>query len=106
MYANKLELSKTYSKGETVATPQGRGEIAAVMRKTFKFPSREGVQTINARLNRPVYIVKFEDRYALYEPSNLRSSSYEDDGTPNQGAGRAIATASHHDVQQSGLSVA
>jgi len=99
MYANKIELQDTFYKGDIVATPQGRGKIAKVKREPFEFPTAPGkTQRINARLNQPVYIVGFEDRAAVYEAHNIFKSSYEEDGTPNQGTGRAVATVSYNKV--------
>lgn len=92
MYANKISLTDTFYKGDVVATPQGRGEIVKVARDRFTFPTKKTDKRIDARINKPAYIVDFGDRAAVYRAHNLETSSYEEEGTPNQGSGRALAT--------------
>lgn len=73
-----------YTAGDVVATPDGRGVVAAVLTDTLHFPHPDGEDTyaeVSAREDRPAYVVGLESvGSTVYRASSLAASSFEDEG--------------------------
>ena len=79
------ETATRYAEGDEVATPDGRGVVAAVLTDDFEFPQSGGEDdyaTVEAGDDRPAYVVGLESvGSAVYRASSLASSDLEDDAT-------------------------
>lgn len=107
-YTKHYKLQETFDTGDVVATPQGRGVVSAEIRDTFEFPTgpgegSENIEEITARQDMPAYVVGFGGRSAVYRASSLDHSEFGDTDMPKQSSGKALATVSHVDVEESDL---
>ncbi|WIV66666.1 hypothetical protein [Natrialbaceae archaeon AArc-T1-2] len=69
-----------YDEGDVVATPDGRGVVAAVLTDDLEFPHADDAVDVSATTDRPAHVVGLETvGSAVYRASDLRLTSFEDD---------------------------
>ena len=72
-----------FETGDIVASPDGRGVVAAVLTTDFQFPQPGGEDQyadVSARNDRPAYVVGLEGSgSAVYRASTLETSSFDED---------------------------
>lgn len=82
------ELAATFDDGDVVASPDGKGVVAAEMRSDFRFPtgpkeddgdSDSNTVEVSADEDTPAYVVGFGGESAVYQASDLDSSRFIDD---------------------------
>lgn len=73
-------MSTRYDEGDVVATPDGRGVVAAVLTESFEFPQADDATTsVDASTDRPGHVVGLETGgSAVYRVSGLEASSFDD----------------------------
>lgn len=97
-------MSTRYDEGDVVATPDGRGVVAAVLTEGFEFPTGEGGTTdVDARDDRPAHVVGLEPGgSAVYRASALEATSLDEDGEDDTGTattdGERLAGVTDDDV--------
>jgi hypothetical protein len=77
-------MSTRYTEGDVVATPEGRGVVAAALTGNFEFPQgREDLTAVTASDDRPAYVVGLErSGSAAYRASTLQATALEEDSVP------------------------
>ncbi|OIB57003.1 hypothetical protein [Natrialba sp. SSL1] len=89
------DAATRYETGDIVATPDGRGVVAAVLMSEFEFPTGEGegdenVTAVDASDDQPAYVVGLGPETvgsAVYRASVLESSALDDDDALESTAG-------------------
>jgi hypothetical protein len=73
-------MSTRYGEGDVVATPDGRGVVAAVLTESFEFPqANDATTSVDASADRPGHVVGLETGgSAVYRASGLEASSFDD----------------------------
>ncbi|WP_290816472.1 hypothetical protein [Halovivax sp.] len=75
-----------YDEGDVVATPDGRGVVAAVLTGDFEFPQGDDEIRVTASEDSPGYVVGLESvGSAVYRASALEASSFDDGTGPTEG---------------------
>ena len=94
------ESETRYTEGDEVATPDGRGVVAAVLTDDFEFPQGDDDLTdVEAGDDQPAYVVGLEAvGSAVYRASNLEASDLEDDDATQSTDGDAITDIVDEDV--------
>lgn len=79
-------MATRYEEGDVVATPDGRGVVAAVLTEQFYFPQEGGEdedEQVSATSDQPAYVVGLESvGSAPYRASALEAASFDDEGVP------------------------
>ncbi|NUC72928.1 hypothetical protein HTZ84_11500 [Haloterrigena sp. SYSU A558-1] len=96
------ESATRYSAGDAVATPDGRGVVAAVLTDDVEFPQGGGEDdyaAVEAGDDRPAYVVGLERvGSAVYRASSLETSDLEDDDATESTDGDAVTDVVDEDV--------
>ena len=96
------ESATRYTEGDEVATPDGRGVVAAVLTDDFQFPQGGGEDDyadVEASDDRPAYVVGLEAvGSAVYRASSLEASDLEDDDATESTDGEALTEIVDEDV--------
>lgn len=96
------ESATRYAEGDEVATPDGRGVVAAVLTDDFEFPQNgdeDDYATVEAGDDRPAYVVGLEAvGSAVYRASSLEASDLEDADTTETTDGNALTDVVDEDV--------
>ena len=89
-----------YEEGDVVATPDGRGVVAAVLTDDFEFPEGEdGLTAVDAGDESPAYVVGLEAvGSAVYRASALEGSDLEDEDATESTEGDAVTEIVDEDV--------
>ncbi|WP_254537790.1 hypothetical protein [Halomarina litorea] len=79
-------MGTRYDEGEVVATPDGRGVVAAVPTDSFEFPQANGGLTeVTASDDRPAHVVGLESGgSAVYRASAIEGTDFEGDDTTTE----------------------
>lgn len=83
-------MGTRYEEGDVVATPDGRGVVAAVLTNGFEFP-QDGEETVDVEADgdQPAYVVGLESvGSAAYRASALEASGFDED--PETTGGEAL----------------
>jgi hypothetical protein len=74
-------MGTRYDEGDVVATPDGRGVVAAVLTDDFEFPQGEDdLAEVSASGDQPAYVVGLESvGSAVYRAGALEASKFEDE---------------------------
>jgi len=93
-------MGTRYTEGDVVATPDGRGVVAAVLTADVEFPQDEDDLTaVTASDDRPAYVVGLESSgSAAYRASALRAASLEDDSV-SEVSGEALTEVVAEDIE-------
>lgn len=77
-------MSTEYDSGDVVATPDGRGVVAAVLTESFAFPQGDDETVdVDADDDSPAYVVGLErGGSAVYRASSLRVTDLDTDDPP------------------------
>ena len=96
------ESATRYTEGDEVATPDGRGVVAAVLTDDFEFPQNGGEDdyaSVEASDDRPAYVVGLEAvGSAVYRASDLEKSDLEDEDATESTDGEALTDIVDEDV--------
>ncbi|RQG99638.1 hypothetical protein [Natrarchaeobius oligotrophus] len=89
-----------YEEGDVVATPSGRGVVAAVLTEGVAFPQGDDELTdVDASDDSPAYVVGLESvGSAVYRSSALEDSDLEDDDATETTDGEALTDVVDEDV--------
>ncbi|SDQ34860.1 hypothetical protein [Natronobacterium texcoconense] len=89
-----------YDEGDPVATPDGRGVVAAVMTDDLEFPQgEEDLVDVEASDDRPAYVVGLESvGSAVYRASALESTDLEDENAAESTDGDSLTDVVDEDV--------
>ena len=93
-------MGTRYEEGDVVATPDGRGVVAAVLTDSFEFPQgNDELTDVSASDDQPAYIVGLEAvGSAVYRASALETSDLEDEDATQETDGEALTDAVDEDV--------
>lgn len=77
-------MGTRYDEGDVVATPDGRGVVAAVLTESCEFPRNDDATVdVDASDDRPAHVVGLDSEgSAVYRASALRASSFDDGDDP------------------------
>ncbi|WP_331233561.1 hypothetical protein [Natronorarus salvus] len=80
-------MGTRYEEGDVVATPNGRGVVAAVLTEGFEFPQDEDDEAeVSASDGRPAHVVGLESGgSAVYRASALSTTGFEDEPESTDG---------------------
>lgn len=80
-------MGTRYDEGDVIATPDGRGVVAAVLTDDFEFPTGEdGVTDVDARDDRPAHVVGLEEvGSAVYRAGAIESTDFDADDPTTDG---------------------
>lgn len=82
-------MGTRYEEGDVVATPDGRGVVAAILTETFDFPredDEDAYERVSATDDQPAYVVGLESvGSAPYRASALEASSLDGEGESTEG---------------------
>ncbi|TYL40730.1 hypothetical protein CV102_03350 [Natronococcus pandeyae] len=94
------DTSTRYDEGDVVATPDGRGVVAAVLTSGFEFPQGEDeLADVSASDDQPAYVVGLEAvGSAVYRAGALEASELEDGDATRQTDGEALTEVVDEDV--------
>lgn len=94
------DTSTRYDEGDVVATPDGRGVVAAVLTSKFEFPQGDDeLADVSASSDQPAYVVGLEAvGSAVYRAAALAASDLEDDDATRQTDGEALTDVVDEDV--------
>jgi hypothetical protein len=89
-----------YDEGDVVATPDGRGVVAAVLESDFEFPQGEDdLADVSASDDQPAYVVGLEAvGSSVYRASNLEASDLENDDATREIDGETLTEVVDEDV--------
>ncbi|RKD95603.1 hypothetical protein [Halopiger aswanensis] len=95
-----------YEEGDVVATPDGRGVVAAVLTEDFEFPQGGGkgeddLTSVDASEDSPAYVVGLEAPTvgsAVYRASAMQASALEADDAPESTDTEALTDVVDEDV--------
>lgn len=97
-----MNMATRYEEGDVVATPDGRGIVAAVLTEQFYFPQEGGedeYERVSATSDQPAYVVGLESvGSAPYRASALEASSLEDDEGTADVEGERLADVVNEEV--------
>jgi hypothetical protein len=85
------DTNTRYDEGDVIATPDGRGVVAAVLTDDFEFPQGEDdLVDVSASDDQSAYVVGLESvGSAVYRASALEASDLEDDDATRETDGEA-----------------
>lgn len=94
------DTSTMYDEGDIVATPDGRGVVAAVLTSDVEFPQGgDDLADVSASSDQPAYVVGLEAAgSAVYRAAALAASDLEDDDASRQTDGEALVDVVDGDV--------
>ena len=95
------ESATRYAEGDEVATPDGRGVVAAALTDDFEFPQdgEDDYAAVEASDDRPAYVVGLEAvGSAVYRASSLEASDLEADDATESTDGDALTDVVDEDV--------
>ena len=94
------ESATRYQEGDVVATPDGRGVVAAVLTDDFEFPQGDDeLVDVDADDDSPAYVVGLEAvGSAVYRASALEASDLEDEDASEETEGDALTDVVDEDV--------
>lgn len=94
------ESTPSVSEGDEVATPDGRGVVAAVLTSDFEFPQgADELTDISASDDEPAHVVGLESvGSAVYREAALESTDLDDDGAPESTDGETLTDIVDEDV--------
>ena len=93
-------MGTRYIEGDIVATPDGRGVVAAVLTEGFEFPQgNDELTAVSAASEQPAYVVALErGGSAVYRASTLEAASLEGDSVPDV-SGEGLTEVVDQDVE-------
>ena len=93
-------MGTRYEEGDVVATPDGRGVVAAVLTESFEFPQNgDRLAEVSASDDQPAYVVGLEAvGSAVYHASALETSDLEDEDATQETDDEALTEIVDEDV--------
>ncbi|AGB36873.1 hypothetical protein [Natronococcus occultus] len=93
-------MGTRYEEGDVVATPNGRGVVAAVLTDSVEFPQEgDELTDVSASDDQPAYVVGLEDvGSAVYRASALETSDLEDEDATRETDDEALTEVVDEDV--------
>ncbi|WP_394743023.1 hypothetical protein [Natronococcus roseus] len=93
-------MGTRYEEGDVVATPDGRGVVAALLTESFEFPQNgDELAEVSANDDQPAYAVGLEAvGSAVYRASALEASDLEDEDATQETDEEALTEIVDEDV--------
>ncbi|ELY52308.1 hypothetical protein [Natronococcus jeotgali] len=93
-------MGTRYEEGDVVATPDGRGVVAAVLTESLEFPQEgDELADVSASDDQPAYVVGLETvGSAVYRASALETSDLEDEDATEETDGESLTEVVDEDV--------
>jgi hypothetical protein len=93
-------MGTRYEEGDVVATPDGRGVVAAVLTESLEFPQNgDDLADVSANDDQPAYVVGLEAvGSAVYRASALEASDLEDEDATQETDDEALTEVVDEDV--------